>query len=265
MSDMLDNMTADQLRAEVCRLREEAGELAQQKQEAERQSEQLRILAARLTHLENRERRQLALLLHDHLQQLLVGSRMKLGLLKQQVATPQAASSLAEAAALIDQSIILSRSLSADLSPSILYEAGLNAGMQWLAEQMESKHGLHVDIDVDDEPEDQDIRVFLFQCVRELMSNVVRHANIKSAHVRIHPLDENLIQIKVSDNGIGFNPEMISSMWATGDSFGLHNIKARLTLLGGTMSVVSEPGAGTTVTLIAPLRGSHLQPGESPP
>lgn len=274
MSDSLDNLTREQLQGEVCRLREEALQhltveqrlqdlneaLMQRTHEAEHRTEQLRLLAAQFTQIENRERRRLAVLLHDHLQQLLVGSRMKIGLLRQQVKTLPVSSSLAEAAEMIDEAIAVSRSLSVELSPPILYEAGLSAGLDWLAEQMEIKHGLHVDVEVDDEPDDKDIRIFLFQCIRELLFNVVKHSKTLKAGVAVRRLDDDLIQITVSDEGVGFDPSVLSRLWAMGESFGLHSIRERLNLLGGSMEIASEPGRGTKATLVAPLRGSYIGP-----
>jgi len=272
MSDSLDSFTREQLQEEVVRLRKEALQhlsteqrlqglndaLTQRTYEAEQRTAQLRLLAAQFTQIENRERRRLALLLHDHLQQLLVGSRMKLGLLKQQVKNLPVSTSVAEAAEMIDEAIAVSRSLSVELSPPILYEAGLSAGLDWLAEQMEIKHNLHVKVEVDDEPDDKDVRIFLFQCVRELLFNVVKHSKTLEAVVEVRRLNDDLIQVTVSDEGVGFDPSMLSKLWAMGESFGLHSIRERLSLLGGAMEIVSQPGRGTKAVLVAPLHGTHI-------
>ncbi|HON67798.1 MAG TPA: PAS domain-containing protein [Phycisphaerae bacterium] len=239
------------------RLEELNEALVQRTREAEQRSEQLRVLATQLTQAENRERRRLALLMHDHLQQLLIAARMKIGAIAQVVREDRAATWVRQAAQLLDESIAASRSLSVELSPPMLYESGLGAALDWLAQQMEEKHGLRVDVQASDEPEDEDIRVFLFQCVRELLFNVVKHAQVPQAEVRVKRLDEDRIIITVSDRGKGFDLAKLQERWAKGDSFGLRSVHERLGLLGGSFEIRTAPGEGMEARLIAPIRGQR--------
>jgi two-component system CheB/CheR fusion protein len=236
------------------RLEELNEALTQRTREAEQRNEQLRVLATQLTQAENRERRRLALLMHDHLQQLLIAARMKVGALKQTIKEERTAGWLRQAADLLDESIAASRSLSVELSPPMLYESGLGAALDWLARQMEEKHGLRVDVQATDEPEDDDIRVFLFQCVRELLFNVVKHAQVPLAQVRLGRLDEGRIIITVSDRGKGFDLAKLRERWSKGDSFGLRSVHERLGLLGGSFEIRTAPGEGMEARLIAPIR-----------
>lgn len=228
--------------------------LTQQTREAEGRSEQLRVLASQLTEAENRERRRLALLLHDHLQQLLIAARMKISATKQKSPPGQAADWITQAGELLDEAVAATRSLSVELSPPLLYESGLAAALEWLARQMEEKHGLHVDIEATDEPEDDDIRVFLFQCVRELLFNTVKHAEVSEARVSMHRLDEERIVINVADQGKGCAPQRLREQWSSADSFGLRSIHERLRLLGGRCDIDTAPGQGTRASLVAPIR-----------
>jgi len=229
-------------------------ELAQRSREAEQCNAQMRALAAQLTQAENRERRRLAMLLHDHLQQLLIASRMKLGAVRRTVIDERASSWLEQAVDLLDEALAASRSLSVELSPPMLYEAGLARALDWLAQQVEEKHGLHVDVRSSDEPEDDDIRVFLFQCVRELLFNVVKHAQVAAAAVDMRRLDADHIIIEVVDRGQGFDLSHLRERWARGDSFGLCSIYERLGLLGGRFEIRTAPGQGMEAILVAPVR-----------
>jgi signal transduction histidine kinase/ActR/RegA family two-component response regulator len=236
--------------------------LLQRTEEAEQRTNQLRAVAAQLTQTENRERRRLAMLLHDHLQQLLIASRMKLGALKQQLKTPELGKMLRQTAQLIDEAIQASRSLSVELSPPMLYDAGLAPSLEWLAQQMEEKHGLAVEVEATDEPEDEDIRIFLFQCVRELLFNIVKHAQAGRATVLMERLNSDHIVIRVRDEGRGFDISQLEAGWSKGESFGLLSIRERLQLLGGRLEIQSTPGQGTTMQLIAPVRKPRTKPSE---
>ena len=99
---------------------------------------------------------------------------------------------------LLDQCLTESAAITVQLSPPVLYEAGLVPGLEWLATQMWQKHDLMVEVDADRqaEPADESIRVLLFQAVRELLDNIVQHARVKLARIKMTRLDEQ-VQIVV--------------------------------------------------------------------
>lgn len=226
--------------------------------EAEQRNEQLRTLAAQLTQAENRERRRLALLLHDHLQQLLIASKMKLGVIKHTLQTGRLGALVVQISELLDEAVSASRSLSVELSPPMLYESGLAAALEWLANQAQDKHGLQVEVHATDEPEDEDIRIFLFQCVRELLLNVVKHAGVSQARVTMERYDAEHVIITVSDEGKGVDLASLKQQWALGGSFGLLSVHERLELLGGRLEIESVPNQGMRASLIAPVRKPRL-------
>ncbi len=164
---------------------------------AEQRAAQLRVLAAELTRAEEQERRRLAKVLHDHLQQLLVAARMKVAVLRRRAQEERLTRTLEQIDDVLNQAITESRSLTVDLSPPVLYDAGLAAGLEWLARQMEEKHGMRVVLNIDPqvEPIEEDTRVFLFQAVRELLLNVVKHAQADMAHVELLSLDNQRLQL----------------------------------------------------------------------
>lgn len=230
--------------------------------EAERRTSQLQALAVQLTQAENRERRRLAQLLHDHLQQLLVGAKMRLSFLNLDAPTSMDSKHLSVVREALDEAIEASRSLTVELSPPVLFSAGLSAGLPWLARSMREKHDLEVEVEVDKTAklENQDMEAFLFQAARELLFNIVKHAKVKKARIELHHLGENLIKLVVQDQGEGFDPERNAGMTGhagTGHpvmGFGLMSIRERLDVLGGKMSILSGPGQGSRISLTLPIR-----------
>ncbi len=163
---------------------------------------------------------------------------------------------------LISQSIQTSRTLTGELSPPILLESGLIAALEWLVRSMQEKYGLAVDLKTEGQaiPSSQELAVLLFQAVRELLFNVVKHAQVKEASVQIRRLDRHL-QIMIQDKGIGFDPARLGTLDGSPEGFGLFHIRNRLDVLGGMMEILSAPGQGSRITLMAPLGAPTVQPG----
>lgn len=223
---------------------------------AERRASQLRRLAAELTQTEQRERRRLAQLLHDHLQQLLVAARLAVDAAQKRERDAAVREMLENVDHLIRESIATSRTLTADLSPPVLYDAGLAAALQWLARSMQQKHGLEVEVVADINVEDceQAVRVTLFEAVRELLFNIVKHAGVGAARVEVHQEEANLVRIEVSDRGAGFDLVAAREKYDLDAGIGLFSIAERLELLGGAIDIRSAPGEGTRITLTSPRR-----------
>ncbi len=182
--------------------------VAERTAEAEQRARQLQAMALELTQAEQRERRRLAQVLHDHLQQLLVGARFHLEIITGRTGDEQLSQALDQVDKLLIESIDASRSLTYDLSPPILYDEGLLAGLRWLARWMEQKHQVHVEIRAEQgaEPAREPVSAFLFQAVRELLFNVVKHAKAPAARVDLEREADGMLVIYVSDEGIGFTP-----------------------------------------------------------
>jgi signal transduction histidine kinase len=156
----------------------------------------------------------------------------------------------------LEQVIQDTRTLTLDLSDPILYELGFEAAVaEWLTDQIQEKHGIETEF-VDDgrqKPLDDDIRVLLFRNVRELLINVVKHAQANKVRVAIHKVGKH-IEVSVEDDGVGFDPVEVASMAAKRAEFGLFSIRERLEQLGGRIEIHSEPGRGSRITMIAPLK-----------
>jgi DNA-binding NarL/FixJ family response regulator/signal transduction histidine kinase len=234
---------------------------------AEERAEQLRALALQLTQAEQVERRRLAKVLHDHLQQLLVCAKFSLSLLSRKARAKDDEQTMQQLSETIDEAIGAARSLTAELSPPLLHEKGLVAGLEWLSRQMMKKHGLKVEVQADGnaEPATEQMRLFLFESVRELLFNIVKHAKVASARVQLNRLGSGQIRITVADEGAGFEPQRLSGRVGLAGGFGLFSIRERLGYLGGSMEVDSAPGRGSRFTLVAPIRVPEGAPHRTEP
>ena len=210
-------------------------------------------MASELTLTEERERRRLAGILHDNLQQLLVAAKMNLEALSEGLGA-KLKPGVENISDLITQSIKASRSLTAELSPPLLQHSGLSTSLKWLGRWMQEIQGLTVDIAVDSrlDPKREDYTVLLYQSVRELLFNVVKHAGVKSARVDMRKDEDGCHRIVVSDQGIGFDSGSVWENANLGTGFGLFSIRERMTLMGGRFEVESAPGKGATFSLILP-------------
>lgn len=223
-------------------------------EEAERRARQARTMAAELSRAEERERRRLAEILHDHLQQLLVGSKMQLDVLANRIEDPALEGQVQKIMGLLDESIGASRNLTVELSPPILYQTGLAGVLEWLGHWMEDKHGLHVKVQVEAGvgTDNEEMRTLVFQAVRELLFNAAKHAGVSEARVVVRRPDKERLEIDVEDRGTGFDPEEPEWDRENSGGLGLRRVRERLEVLGGGLKVDSRPGHGTVVTLRVP-------------
>jgi len=230
----------------------------------EERTRQLRALAAELVSAEERERRRLAQILHDHLQQLLAGARYGLESLREGAASDTARDAMVRVDGMLGDCMEVSRSLTAELSPPVLDEARLAAALEWLGHWYRQRHGLIVALDVDEGVAiaKSDDRILLFQSVRELLFNVVKHARVKSARVTASRGPDGRVRIVVSDDGVGFDPPAALARAGTTGGFGLLRIRERMAMFGGELVMESAAGSGSRFTLVGP--GEPSPPGDHP-
>lgn len=222
--------------------------------EVRQQADQLRALAVDLSRTEQRERKRLARVLHDHIQQLLVAARMKLEWIRREEHPEKSRETADGLDAILKEALAASRSLTLDLSPPALHEAGLAGGLSWLASRMLEKNQfvVHLRADGQAEPHLEEMRFLLFECVRELLFNIIKHAGVEEAQVFLSRTAEGLVQVTVSDSGKGFDPDRLLRRRSDEVTFGLFSIQQRLAHIRGSMEIESKPGRGTKITLTVP-------------
>ena len=239
----------DRLEAAVA---DRTAELARANAELNRKNAQLRAAAERIGEVARRERDRVAHVLHDELQQILVGAKMNLSVLTA-ACEGQNAEIAGLVAGLVDDAIAESRALSAELAPPILRTAGLAPALHWLAGQFETRHGLPVEADCDAEVSatlDDSAAALLFAAARECLLNAVKHADADAARLRLDA-DPAGVVLTVSDDGRGFDPAARAADGKT-DGFGMSDLRQRVDLLGGEVAVESAPGAGCAVRVRLP-------------
>jgi PAS domain S-box-containing protein len=224
---------------------------------AEAQAEQLRSLALELAQTEQRERGHLAQLLHDHLQQLLVGATFNLETLADQVRTVKGRKTLTALGATVQEAIRVARVLTVELSPPVVREKRLAACLEWLARHFQDNQGLRVVLDLEGEVELEPapVRMFIFDAVRELLLNVVKHARVGEAGLALRVLEGGRIQVTVSDRGAGFDPAAMAAAAFPADGLGLFSLQQRLQFLKGSLEIASRPGDGSRLTMVVPIAG----------
>jgi PAS domain S-box-containing protein len=219
----------------------------------ERSRARLRALAAQLTMAETRERRRIARELHDGLGHALSYAMTKLGELRDHV-PGDAISTADELETFVGRAIDAANSMTFELSPPILFDLGLGPALEWHADRIEREHGLRVDVDMPEQndPFPEDIAVMLFQTARELLANVLKHAQATRASVSV-VRTQDAAHLAVQDDGVGFAPSELDDSEKSTSTFGLLSITERTAHMGGRTDIMSGHGQGTCVTCVVPL------------
>jgi signal transduction histidine kinase len=216
---------------------------------------QLRSMASHHTISEERERRKLAVYLHDNICQSLGVAKMKLDALRESDSLSDFMAPLDEVTQIIKSTIQDVRSVMVDLSPPVLHELGFEAALEWLAEQFHEQNKIPCGYENDHRPKplDEDVRILLFQSVRELLINIIKHAKASKAKMSVLRREDN-IHVVVEDNGVGFKTSNYGSPMVVASGFGFFSIRERLSSIGGHMEIKSWKDKGSRVTLVAPLK-----------
>ena len=231
--------------------------VAKRTAEAVEQARKLRLLSAELSLAEEAERRRIAEMLHEDLQQLLVAARMQLAALCRTQDAARREPIAREIADVLERSFKLTRSLSVELAPPVLYEHGLAAALEWLAAGTRKNYNIEVTVEADSlaNPKAADVRIFLFRAVRELLLNSAKHAGGSAVHITMEHRQPDKVRISVADNGPGFDLNSLDDKRTSSQTVGLLNIRERVSGFGGKFHINSGPKRGTRITLSLP-RGS---------
>jgi PAS domain S-box-containing protein len=226
--------------------------------ELNERSNQLRNMTVEVTFAEQRERQRVADILHDELQQILVGAKYHLDLAAHSRSIPGVAD-------LISKAIEVSRSLTTELSPPVLIRGDLVTSLEWLVHWMREKHGLEASLTVRQpiRPLPEALFLLLFHAARELLFNVVKHAGVRAARIEIDA-SEGQVLMKVEDEGSGFDPHKLPAEGGPSGGLGLFGIGERLSYVGGRIDIDSAPGRGSRFKLTAPFSSAAPESDKLP-
>lgn len=214
----------------------------------------LQAAAVELSLAEERERNRIAGELHDQVGQRLILGKMKLDALSDRLEEEALQAEAEAVGSLVGQSIQDLRSLLFQMRPPILASAGLEAALQWLGEELKKTHALQVAF-YDDElqkPLRYEVRSTVYQAVRELLLNVVKHARTNQAEIFLRR-EQNDLVIVVADDGVGLEQTVSGADPFGKGGFGLFNAQQKIEFLGGSLRFDSAPGKGTRASLVVPL------------
>jgi len=213
------------------------------------QAAHLRELSGELTRAEQRERDRLYELLHDHVQPLLVAMRFELSGLSERTPPEKLWKIVGTVREQITEVIQAARNLGTQLNPPLIMERGLGPALESLRNWMQTTYDLDISLKSTPgiEPTDISVRLLCFNAIRELLLNVVKHANSDCVDLTLTREHDDVLQVVVADHGVGFATE------AWHDGTGLSSIRRRLDMLGGYLNIESLIDVGTVATLRVPL------------
>jgi len=211
--------------------------------------EALQELSARLLAAQEEERRSVARELHDEVGQSLTGILVEMANLSTLIRAQRAGAlepKATEIKKLVEDSIVVVRNMALLLRPPMLDDLGLVPALQWQAREIARRSGIHVKIAAEGIPEtlSEDLKTCIYRVVQEALHNVLQHAEAHMARVSIH-LEEHRIYLSVQDDGKGFSKAE--------RGMGLLGMQERVSHLGGSFAVESEPGEGAILRVILPV------------
>lgn len=229
-----------------------------QAEEASRRShEQLRALSVRLQAVREEESKRIARAIHDELGQALTSLNLDLSWIQEKLQAEQHQPLRSQlqrrmkgAKALLDKTVQSVQRISSELRPAMLDDFGLTATLRWYAEEFEARSGIRcrwrpkpVTVGLSREKGTAFFRLF-----QEILTNVARHSDAHSVHLKL-VRDHGELILEVADDGKGFDEMKLP----THKSLGLLGMQERVAIIGGHLQVRSAPGKGTKITISAPI------------
>lgn len=214
--------------------------------------DELRLLTANSELALEVERKHIAHELHDDLGQLLAALRMNIGLLKMEF-SPQLPELIPRADQMLDilsRAIVTMRGVVAHLRP-VMLDAGLVSALEWLENDFANMFKIPCILSCSANiPEIGDAQLtIIFRTIQELLTNVAKHAEASLVHISVQVSDD-LLQLSVQDNGIGFDQNAVRH---DTQRFGLIGMRERVMGLGGELVIDTAPGMGCCITLNIPI------------
>jgi NO-binding membrane sensor protein with MHYT domain len=209
------------------------------------------VLSGRLLAAQEAQRRGIARVLHQDVGQLLTALRLNL---QRMTPVTNDMAVVGDSVTLVDEALARVRAISIELRPSVLDDLGLVAAIRWYANREAERAGYALVIDealgAQDFPET--IETAAFRIVQQALTNIARHAHPTNVHLALR-IQRRTLEVVVSDDGVGFDVGQAQLRADAGESLGLLDMRELSALAGGTLTVTSVPGKGSTVHVRFPL------------
>jgi len=220
-----------------------------ERKRAEKAEQELRRLSNQLVRVQEEERKTISRELHDEVGQLLTGLRMELGALSRYGPDDEFRERLESVKDLAEEALRSVRNLALLVRPSMLDDLGLEPALHWQAREFSRRCGIPVSVNIDGKLDNlpEALRLCLYRAIQEAMTNCGKHAAASRVTVIVKQDDARVIA-SVQDDGRGFDALLQTP------GLGLMGMTERVRALQGRMSVASEPGSGTLISLELPAR-----------
>jgi len=221
--------------------------------ELNQSQEKLRELYHQLQNAREKERLRISREIHDELGQNITAMKIDLAWLRKTIdpsLTPLH-DKLDSMSAITEATLATVRRVSSELRPGILDALGLAAAVEWMVKDFQARSDIqcHLCIKPEEIEASPNLSVDVFRILQEALTNILRHAQASSVAVSLMQM-ENMIELRVDDNGIGISLEKISQT----DSLGHLGIRERLRPYGGVLRISGAPGKGTSVIATFPIQ-----------
>ena len=222
--------------------------------ERKRAQQAMQTYARRLLEAQEAERQNIARELHDEIGQVLTAVSLNLHSIKKTFPTEAFQPNIEESLQIVEDALSRVRELSLELRPSLLDDLGLAAALRWYIGRYTARSGIATEIlgDADIGRISHEVETACFRITQEALTNAARHSHATRATVHIERTNGNL-ELKVSDNGIGFDFDQLLFGMASALSLGLRGMQERALAVKGRVQITSKPGQGTQVTLNVPV------------
>jgi len=214
----------------------------------------LQKLTTEITLIEEKQKKEIATNIHDHLSQSLIISKMRINDLKKNPQLKVIDEDLQFIETHISEALENSRKITYELSPPVLYQLGIIDALNWLLEDVEATHKIKCQLssNITSIKLDDGKSILLFRSIQELITNAIKYANASLITLNFDK-NEHGIDILTTDNGVGFDTSSLNSHHPSGSGFGLFTVRERIRNIQGDFTIVSKINAGTTVKIIIPL------------
>jgi signal transduction histidine kinase len=186
---------------------------------------------------------------------MLTAIKINLQMTKQFIGTPSVEDHIKESIELTDEALKQVRSLSLDLRPSMLDDLGLVPALRWYVDRQSQRTGIkaHVTAEPIDKRLSPHVEITCYRVTQEAITNIIRYAGI-DVTVKVEVwTNKNELNLKISDNGNGFDVYAAVQKALRGKSMGILGMQERVELVGGILKINSKPGKGTVIHAVFPL------------
>lgn len=216
---------------------------------------EVQVRSASLLEGQEEERKRLSREIHDGLGQMLTGIKLSLGKLKPTGADPKYAKAYDQMNTLLNETIETSRAVSFNLMPTVLNDFGIGSALNILIQQTQGAGNTKISLEIENSGKryDQNIEIAVYRIVQEALNNIQKHARASKAKVSLAE-ENNQLELSITDNGVGFNPDEVEESRKSLIHNGVENMKTRVSLLNGSFRLTTLQGEGTDIFIKLPLQ-----------